>query len=500
MPRLRTILHGSLFALVIAAIASAQSDTMVIKGGTVHPKPSAPAVLADVLIEKGVIKSIAPGLVVPEGATVVDAAGKHVFPSMIDAFNTGLFEASSAAPGALGGADRVVDVYDAFAADRRRRLLAAGVGVVGLGSAMGRAPAAAIVSVGASGDKPSVILEDAVMPMVPASMTPAGAPGGAPGGPANRATAAGRTGISKLIDDALDGAKKYRESKEKYEKDFAEWKKKVEEWEKKKGSAESKPAAKDGDAASGTRRTPSGPPEGFRDWPREKQQEWIRENMRGGGGRRPAGGGETPAASGSSGGDKRPDPPEKPKREPAKEALLRVLSGDAPLWVEAHWVTEIEAVLDTAKEKKIRVVILGATEAPRIVDRLKAEKAMVALTDPTDASPDDLDVVLHREDLGAMLTKAGVPVVVTTAGGTRNGIDGLPFLVALHVGRGLSEDAAWAAVTVNAARALGLSSKLGSVEVGREAQLLVLSGPPLDPASKVARVVAGTVSVDMEAK
>jgi hypothetical protein len=111
-----------------------------------------------------------------------------------------------------------------------------------------------------------------------------------------------------------------------------------------------------------------------------------------------------------------------------------VLSGDAPLWVEAHWVTEIESVLDAAKAKKIRVVLMGATEAPRILERIKSEKAMVALSDPTDASPDDLDVLLHREDLASTLTKAGIPIVVTTAGGSRNGVDGLPFLVALHMG------------------------------------------------------------------
>jgi hypothetical protein len=206
-----------LFALVLTAFASAQSDALVIKGGTVHPKPTAPAMVADVLIEKGVIKAIGPNLAPPEGATIVDATGLHVFPAMIDAFNTGLLEASSAAPG-RSAVPTACSMSTTVSTEPRRRLLAAGVGVVGLGSAMGRAPAAAVVSVAGSTSRPSVLHEDAVVPLVPASMTPAQAPGGAPAGPANRATASGRAGISKSIDDALEGAKKYREAKEKYEK------------------------------------------------------------------------------------------------------------------------------------------------------------------------------------------------------------------------------------------------------------------------------------------
>ncbi len=493
MPRLRTVLYGPLFACVVALTASAQSDVLVIKGGTIHAKPQSPPIVADVLVDKGVIKTIGVDLSVPEGATVLDATGKHVFPSMIDAFNSGMIESSSARPGGVGPSDRVLDVYDAFGSDARLALLRQGVGVVGMGFVSVRGPAAPIVSVAASATKPSVILDDAVVAII------AGAAQQGQG--MGRASAGGRAGLGKQIEEALDGAKKYRESQEKYEKDLEEWKKKVEEWEKKKGSSESKPQPAAPDTGASPRR-PASPPEGFRDWPREKQQEWIRENMRGaGGGARRGGGAESgPTSSAVTGGEKRPDPPEKPKRDPSKEALIRVNKGDAPLWVEAHWVSEIESVLDTVKSRKIRVVIVGATEAPRILDRIKAEKAMVALSDPTAGDPDDLDMLLHRENLASVLSAAGVPIVVTSLGARVNGIAGLPFIVSLHMGRGLSAEAALASVTTNAARALGLGRRLGTVEVGRDAQLLVTTGALLDPATKITSVVAGSKAFDPEGK
>ncbi len=74
-----------------------------------------------------------------------------------------------------------------------------------------------------------------------------------------------------------------------------------------------------------------------------------------------------------------------------------------------------------------------------------------------------------------------------SAGATRD----LPLLAALCVGHGLDQKTAFEALTLGAARTFDLADQLGSVEVGKQADLLVLSGQPLDPRTQVRYVLSG---------
>jgi Amidohydrolase family len=325
-------------------------------------------------------------------------------------------------------------------------------------------------------------------------------PGFNPGTPVPTTSVLMREGAAKAIDELVEGGKKYREAAEKYQKDFAEYEKKLAEWEKTKG-ADSKPASRPApeperraEGGGGGGRVPL-PPD-FRNWPREKRQEWMRENGMGGGGRR--GGAESAESESSPSGSGKPKPPEKPRVEPGKETLVRVLKREVPLWIVAHWASDIDAALELAKNRNIRVVIAGASEATRRLDALRDARIVVALGGPLSFEPDNLDRIMQREELCACLVKAGIPVTFFTAGDAAMGPASLPLAAALGVGCGMTEDQALAAVTVNAARSLGLEKKLGTIEPDRIASLFTCRGSPFAPDAKALRIWVRGKAVEAE--
>jgi Amidohydrolase family len=508
MPRpcLRSILTPAL-ALVLAASGLAQGDVTLLRNARVHVRPGTVLDATDVLVEKDLIRAVGKDLKAPEGATVVDLGGEDLYPGMIDPLNDGLLEAGHSARGAFGTGDPTIDAFDAFLAPHNRELLAGGVLTVGLGPhpAGVKGGVVSVLAVGSAAGEPSILAKNQIVPAeISATETTfhraeRGGGGGRRGGfldfgqlqgtPVPTTSILIREAAVKAVDELVEGGKKYREAWEKYQKDFAEYEKKLAEWEKTKG-ADSKPASRP--AAEPERRSEGGgggrvplPPD-FRNWPREKRQEWMREHGMGGGGRR--GGSESAESESAPSGSGKPKPPEKPRVEPGKDALVRVLKREVPLWIVAHWASDIDAALELAKTRNIRVVIAGASEATRRLDALKAARVVVALGSPFSIEADNLDRMMQREDLCGCLAKSGIPVTFFTAGDGAMGPSSLPLAAALAIGCGMSEDQALAAVTVNAARSLGLEKSLGTIEAGRIASLFTCRGSPFAPGARASRV------------
>ena len=469
----------ALAALLLAPVG-AQDAPVFLRNGRVHVRPGSVVESASVLIEGGKIKAVGRELTAPDGAVIVDAEGLDVYPSFIDPLNDALLEIYPAVRGALGGGDRALDLFDRFADDRRAELRRAGVLVVGLGVAAngGRSGVAAVVGVEPAADGGPVVFAADRFVQVDVAQRQRGG-GGFGGGGATIAGLPSREAAVRGLEDALDGAKKYRETWEKYEKDFEEYKKKLAEGVK----TESRPAEKKDEPAAEEPSERPKLPDDFRNWPREKQREWTRENMR----RRPRGDSGGPASGPAPAPDNKLKPPEKPKTEPEKEALVRVLKREVPMWIGAEWKQDLGWVLDFAEKRDIKVAVMGGAEAAAVVDRLKALRAVVVLPPPVSFEEDPLGG--PPEDLCRTLAKAGVPFTFATAGQPGYGPAGLRFAAALAVGRGLSEDDALAAVTVNAARVLGLEKSLGTIEPGREACLMVLKGSPFDVRNKILKSV-----------
>jgi imidazolonepropionase-like amidohydrolase len=184
--------------------------------------------------------------------------------------------------------------------------------------------------------------------------------------------------------------------------------------------------------------------------------------------------------------------PRAPKVDAGKAVLARVAEGELPLVVEVHRIGELRNLLDATEGfSRLRMIIAGGTEAGPLASEL-AERGIPVIVWPSlrgTAAGDEFS----GSDLGlaATLRAAGVEVLLGTGGRDGRATRDLPLLAQLAIGHGLEAEDAFHALTLGAARAFDVADRLGSVEVGKEADLLVLDGMPLEAATRTQFVLCG---------
>ncbi len=165
-------------------------------------------------------------------------------------------------------------------------------------------------------------------------------------------------------------------------------------------------------------------------------------------------------------------------------AMIPALNGEIPVVVAADGVSQINDALTWGKEEGLRLVIRGGRDAIHVADRLVAEKVPVILTS-TMAAPDrNYEGYDGAYSSPARLHAAGVKFAISGgAGGLYS--NRLPWEAGVAVAFGLPEEEALKAVTINAAEFMGIADKVGSLEVGKQATLLITTGTPLDMTSDI---------------
>ncbi|MPY87864.1 MAG: amidohydrolase family protein [Luteitalea sp.] len=179
---------------------------------------------------------------------------------------------------------------------------------------------------------------------------------------------------------------------------------------------------------------------------------------------------------------------ERPDRDLRLEALGRVLRQELPLLVTAHRVTDITAALRVAQEFDIRVVLDGAAEAYLVTEAIKAAGVPVILH-PTMARADG-DLENLSMETAATLRKAGIPLALQA--GYESYVPKtrvVLFEAAVAAANGLTREEALAAITIDAARILGVDERLGSLETGKDADLVLFDGDPFEYTSHVVGVL-----------
>lgn len=175
--------------------------------------------------------------------------------------------------------------------------------------------------------------------------------------------------------------------------------------------------------------------------------------------------------------------PEK-ERDLRCEALLPVLRGELPLLVQAHRADDILTALRIGREFGIRITLLGATEAHRVAD-LIAEAGAAVAAGPSLAPrgrQETRDVGFH---LPLALIRHGVPTAIVT-GHPQLDQPYLNVAAALAVREGLTPEQALSAVTLTPAEILGVADRVGSVTAGKDADLVLWDGDPLELTTRVA--------------
>ncbi|MBQ8654274.1 MAG: amidohydrolase [Clostridia bacterium] len=159
------------------------------------------------------------------------------------------------------------------------------------------------------------------------------------------------------------------------------------------------------------------------------------------------------------------------------EPMLPVIRKEIPLKAHAHKAYDILTVLRIAKEYDVDVTLDHVTEGHLIVDELKrAGKPM--LVGPSLGSKTKIEIAEKSFKTPGVLYNAGMEVCIITDAPVIP-LHYLPLCAGLAIREGLPEDAAWRAVTINPAKVTGIADRVGSLEVGKDADIAVFSGNPL---------------------
>jgi imidazolonepropionase-like amidohydrolase len=180
------------------------------------------------------------------------------------------------------------------------------------------------------------------------------------------------------------------------------------------------------------------------------------------------------------------------------EAMIPVLDGKVPLAVSAGQAEAIHDAIAFADKQHVRIVIMGPREIGKVGPELKAHNIPVILGRVLALPEHPDDAYEAAMMLPAEFYKAGVKFAFGTF--TNEFVRNLPFQAAAAVAFGLPQDEALKAVTINPAEIWGVSDKVGSVEKGKWADLLITNGDPLEIQTKIEHVYIKGMEVDLSNK
>jgi len=191
------------------------------------------------------------------------------------------------------------------------------------------------------------------------------------------------------------------------------------------------------------------------------------------------------------------DPEKKVDRDLRREVFVEVLDGKLPLLVTVNRAADIDAALRVAAEFGVRIVLDSAAEAYLATDRIKAAGAPV-IVHPTMRRAGQGETENLGFETAATLRAAGIPVALQSGyesyvPKTRVAL----FEAAVAAANGLTTEEALAAITIDAAKILGVDDRVGSLAPGKDGDVAVFDGDPFEYTSHcTAVVIDGTVVSD----
>jgi len=174
-------------------------------------------------------------------------------------------------------------------------------------------------------------------------------------------------------------------------------------------------------------------------------------------------------------------PPAPPKKNLGLEVIAMVLKREIPLHAHAHRADDIATIIRIAKEFNIGLVIIHCTEGHKIADFI-ANAGVPAVVGPTMFWVSKPETRERSFETVVKLVRAGVKVALQTDSLTP--MLHFQLLPMYAVKYGLTKDEAFRCVTMNPAEILGIENRVGSLEPGKDADIVIWSGDPFDFYSK----------------
>ncbi len=193
--------------------------------------------------------------------------------------------------------------------------------------------------------------------------------------------------------------------------------------------------------------------------------------------------------------DKGEAPPKPPKRDLGLETIVKVLKREIPLHAHAHRADDIATAIRIAEEFNLRLVIIHCTEGHKVAKHL-ARKKVPAVIGPTMFWTSKPETRERSFKTAVILSRAGVQVALQTDSLTP--MNYFPLLPMYAIKHGMSREEALLCVTLNPAEILGIQNQVGSLEKGKDADMVIWSGHPFEFYSEVTQVFINGKRIQVE--
>lgn len=178
------------------------------------------------------------------------------------------------------------------------------------------------------------------------------------------------------------------------------------------------------------------------------------------------------------------------------EALQNVLTGDVPLLANVQRASDIEVLIRLTAEYGIGAIVAGGTEAWMVAEQL-ADAGIPVLMGPTANLPSNFDRINARRDAATLLVAAGVRVAFAGPQSQTHNARNITQSAGNAVSEGLSWDDALRAITLTPAEIYGVADRVGSIEAGKDADIVIWPDDPLELVNYPERVFVRGASIPM---
>lgn len=182
------------------------------------------------------------------------------------------------------------------------------------------------------------------------------------------------------------------------------------------------------------------------------------------------------------------------------EAMIPVLKGEIPLKAHAHRADDILTSIRIANEFGVKITLDHCTDGALIADEL-AKEGKPAFVGPTLGGKSKIELENKSFDTPRVLHEAGVPIAIITDAPVIP-LQYLPMCAGLAAKAGLPMEAAWHAITIDSATLTGIGDRVGSLEKGKDADVVIWDSDPLTTIGGEAwkTIVNGQVVYEQESK
>lgn len=178
------------------------------------------------------------------------------------------------------------------------------------------------------------------------------------------------------------------------------------------------------------------------------------------------------------------------------EALQDVIAGNTPILVKINRASDIEALLALAQTYGLKAIIAGGAEAWMVADQIAAAEIPVILATVSNL-PGSFDSINARRGAASILMNAGVKVALTDSASETHNARNITQSAGNAVADGITWDAALRAITLTPAEIYGVDDAVGSIEVGKAADIVIWPADPLEVTTYAEQVLINGVSIPM---